>query len=160
MKDAMKLPSSNPTKLQGKNLRIAIILPRFNDSLGNILLNNTHETLLRRGVQGKNITLFRVPGALELPLTAKILAKKKKYDAIIALGVVIKGDTPHFEHVCTQCHRGLMDVGLETETPVIFGVITALNEQQARDRVEKKRLNKGRQYAETAIELANLLNSR
>jgi 6,7-dimethyl-8-ribityllumazine synthase len=152
----MKLSTSNPQNLNGKNLRIAIILARYNDAIGEELLKNTHDTLIEHGVAESNIKTFRVPGALELPLTAKLIAKKKNFDAIIALGVVIKGETAHFEHVCEQSLRGLMDVGLMTETPVIFGVITALNEKQARDRADKDKLNKGREYAETAIEMAGL----
>ena len=140
--------------LNGKNLRIAIILARYNDGIGSVLLKNTHETLLSRGVKESSVKVIRVPGALELPLAAKLAAKKKVFDAIIALGVVIKGETPHFEHVCRESLRGLMDVGLETKTPVIFGVITALNVAQARERADKNKLNKGREYAEAAIEMA------
>lgn len=153
----MKLASSTSHKLNGKYLRIAIILPRFNDSQGNILCENTHATLLKHGVNKNNIKLVRVPGALELPLTAKLLAKQKEYDAIIALGVVIKGETPHFDHVCTESQRGLMNVSLETELPIIFGIITALNLKQAMDRVQKNKLNKGKEFAQSAIEMATFV---
>jgi 6,7-dimethyl-8-ribityllumazine synthase len=153
----MKLKSSTPSTGGDKSyLRIALILPHFNDSLGNILLENTQKTLIQNGVAEKNIKIFRVPGSLELPLTAKLLAKRGIYDTIIALGVVIKGDTPHFEHVCTESHRGLMNVGLETGIPVIIGVITALTEQQAEDRVQENKLNKGKDFALSAIEMAIL----
>ncbi len=153
----MKLTSSEPcTDGDKKYLRIAIILPHFNDSLGQILCDNTQKTLIKNGVGKNNIQLFRVPGALELPLTAKLLAKRETFDVIIALGIVIKGETPHFEHVCCESHRGLMDAGLETGIPVIFGVITALNEKQAEERVEEKGLNKGRDFALSAIEMAFL----
>jgi len=152
----MKTPSSKPVKLNGKNLRIAIILPRYNDAIGNELLQNTYATLIKHGVVESDIKIFRVPGALELPLTSKIIAKTKKFDAIIALGVVIKGESAHFEHVCAQSLRGLMDVELETETPVIFGVITALTKNQACERADKKKLNKGREFAESAIEMARI----
>jgi 6,7-dimethyl-8-ribityllumazine synthase len=152
----MKTSSSKPSALNGKYLRIAIILARYNDSIGSELLKNTHDTLVEHGVGESNIKVLRVPGALELPLAALIIAKEKIYDAIIALGVVIKGETAHFEHVCEQSLRGLMDVGLETETPVVFGVITAMNEAQARERANKDKLNKGREYAETAIEMAGI----
>lgn len=155
----MKTASSKPVKLEGKGLRIAIILARYNDGIGGELLKNTCATLVRHGVGESDVKIIRVPGALELPLAAKLAAKTGKFHAIIALGVVIKGDTPHFEHVCRESLRGLMDVGLQTETPVVFGVITALNEQQARDRAEKSKLNKGREYAETAIEMAGLAKS-
>jgi len=154
----MKTAQSQPTNLNGKGLRIAIILSRYNDGIGSELLKNTHETLLSHGVKERDIKVLRVPGALELPLAAKLAAKTKNFDAIIALGVVIKGETPHFEHVCRESLRGLMDAGLETEIPVIFGVITALNVAQARERAEKGKLNKGREYAETAIEIAGFKN--
>lgn len=151
----MKITTSKPPKLIGKNLRIAIIISRFNDSLGNILLKNTQEHLLKNGVLSKNILTTKVPGALELPLAAKILAKTEKYDAIIALGIVIKGETSHYDIVSNESHHGLMQATLETEIPIIFGVITALNLKQAVDRVEKDKLNKGREFAESAIEMAN-----
>ena len=152
----MKLISSRPQISNSKNLKIAIILSRFNDSLGNELYENTLQTLKKHGVSAGNIKLVRVPGAMELPLAAKLLAKQKKFQAIIALGVVIKGETPHFEHVCTQSQRGLMDVQLQTEVPVIFGVITANTLKQATDRIEKSKLNKGKEFAESAIEMAAL----
>lgn len=153
----MRINSSQSTiTLDGKGLKIAIILSRFNDSLGNILLENTLETLKKLNVSEKNIQITKVPGALELPLTAKLIAIKQKPDAIIALGIVIKGDTSHYDHVCTETHRGLMKVSLKTETPVIFGVITAFTEKQAVDRVQKSKLNKGKEYAETAVEMALL----
>jgi len=155
----MKTSTSKPATINGKGLRIAIILARYNDAIGGELLKNTHATLIEHGVGESNIKVLRVPGALELPLAAKIVAKEKNYDAIIALGVVIKGETAHFEHVCEQSLRGLMDVGLQTETPVIFGVITALTEAQAHDRADSDKLNKGREYAKTAIEMAGIRNS-
>lgn len=153
----MRINESKSDKaLDGKNLKISIILSRFNDSLGNILLENTIETLKKLNVSEKNIQITKVPGALELPLTAKLIAIKQKPDAIIALGIVIKGDTSHYDHVCTETHRGLMKVTLKTETPVVFGVITAFTKKQAVDRVEKNKLNKGKEYAETAVEMALL----
>jgi len=155
----MKINSSKAQISNAKNLKIAVILSRFNDSLGNELYENTLQTLKKQGVKAGNIKLIRVPGALELPLAAKLLAKQKKFHAIIALGVVIKGETPHFEHVCTQSQRGLMDVQLQTEIPVIFGVITANTVKQAKDRVEKSKLNKGKEFSESAIEMAALIKN-
>lgn len=153
----MRINESKSDKaLDGKNLKISIVLSRFNDSLGNILLENTLETLKKLNVSEKNIQITKVPGALELPLTAKLIAIKQKPDAIIALGIVVKGDTSHYDHVCTETHRGLMKVTLKTETPVVFGVITAFTKKQAVDRVEKNKLNKGKEYAETAVEMALL----
>ena len=151
----MKTPSSKP-KLSGKSMRIAIILARYNDGIGGELLKNTRAALISHGVKASDIKVVRVPGAMELPLAAKLAARANNCDAIIALGVVIKGETAHFEHVCRESLRGLMDVGLETLTPVIFGVITAYSVAQARERADKNKLNKGREYAETAIEMAGL----
>ena len=153
----MKTSQSQPANLNGKGLRIAIILARYNDGIGSELLKNTHETLIGHGVKESDIKVLRVPGALELPLAAKLAAGTGKFDAIIALGVVIKGETPHFEHVCRESLHGLMNVGLKTEVPVVFGVITALNVAQAQERAEKGKLNKGREYAETAIEMAGIV---
>ncbi|MCC7197020.1 6,7-dimethyl-8-ribityllumazine synthase [Candidatus Peregrinibacteria bacterium] len=147
---------SSKKELNGKDLKISIVFSRFNDSLGNTLLQNTLETLNKLKVPTKNILVTRVPGALELPITAKLITKKQKPDAIIALGIVIKGDTSHYDHVCTETHRGLMNVSLETQTPVVFGVITAFTENQAVERVQKNKLNKGQEYAQTAVEMALL----
>ena len=152
-------PTQSNTSLDGKNLKITIIQSRFNDSLGNILLDNTLETLKELNISEKNIHILKVPGALELPLSAKLVALKQKPDAIIALGIVIKGDTSHYDHVCTETHRGLMKVSLKTETPVVFGVITAFTKKQVVDRVQKTKLNKGKEYAETAVEMALLKKS-
>ncbi len=153
----MKISENNPINLNGKPFRFAIILARFNDKLGLELLKNTKETLIANSVKEKRIEIFRVPGALEIPIAASLLAQKHRYHAIIALGVVIKGATPHFQHVSQQCYRGLMDVSLCSDTPVIFGVLTVNNEKQAKERVAKKGLNKGKEYAEAAIEMATLL---
>ncbi len=156
----MKIYKSKPSNLNGKNFRIAVILSRFNDHLGNELFQNTLETLLRNGVSLKNIALFRVPGALEIPFTANILAQQNQYDAIITLGLVIKGDTPHFDYVCDQTYRGLMDVSLQTGTPVIFGVLTVITEKQAADRTAKLCMTKGKEFAEAALEMAHLANDQ
>jgi 6,7-dimethyl-8-ribityllumazine synthase len=153
----MKTGSSKPEKLNGKGLRIAIILSRYNDSIGAELLRNTRETLMANGVVESDISILRVPGALELPLTAKLVAKKK-YDAIITLGVIIRGETYHFELVANETYRGLMTISLENEIPVIFGVIAANTAEQAKDRVSKSKFNKGKEYAESAIEMAMILN--
>lgn len=153
----MRINKDNPEKeLNGANLKISIVFSRFNNSLGKILLQNTLETLSKLKVPTKNILVTRVPGALELPIAAKLITKKQQPDAIIALGIVIKGDTSHYEHVCTESHRGLMNVSLETQTPVVFGVITAFTEKQAVERVQQNKLNKGKEYAQTAVEMALL----
>lgn len=153
----MKLNKSTTGQMSGKAYKIAVILARFNDELGLELYKNTRDTLMENGVLPKNIDLIRAPGALELPLVAQTLAHTKKYHAIIALGVVIKGDTPHFDYVCQETYRGLMDVNLTTGIPTIFGVLTVNNLKQAKDRTSKTKLNKGKEFAESALEMANLI---
>ena len=143
----MRLKSSKAKKMDGKSLKIAIVISRFNDSIGNELLKHAQKSLKDNNV--KDITIIRVPGALEIPLTAKIIAKQ--FDAIIALGSVIKGGTAHFDYVCAETYRGLMDASLETETPIIFGVLTVNTKKQALERISK-----GKDYAEAAIEMALL----
>ncbi len=150
----MKISHSSAPDLSGKNLRIAIVLCRYNDHIGEELFRNTEKELLASGVRKNNITLVRVPGALEAPLAVQFLAEKKQFHGIITLGAVIKGATAHFEHVCTETYRGLMDVSLRTRTPVIFGILTVQNERQALERASEKKLNKGKEYAEAAIEMA------
>lgn len=153
----MKTSKSTAEKLNGKPYKFAIILSRYNDDIGKELLKNTMDTLLKHGTRERHIELFRVPGALEIPVVANALALKDKFDAIICLGVVIKGETPHFELVARECYRGLMDISLCSDTPIIFGVLTTNNLRQAQDRASKKKLNKGKEYAESAIEMAMLL---
>jgi len=153
----MKTSKSTPEKLNGKPFKFAVILSRYNDDIGNELLKNTRETLLKHGTKEKNIELFRVPGALEIPITANALALKDKYDALICLGVVIKGETPHFELVANECYRGLMDISLCSDTPIIFGILTTNTIKQAKERAAKSKMNKGKEFAEGAIEMAMLL---
>ena len=153
----MKNSKSAVENLNAKPYRFAIILSRYNIEIGNELLKNTHETLLKNGAKLKNIKLFRVPGALEIPVIANALALKNKFDAIIALGVVIKGETPHFDLVTRECYRGLMDITLCSDTPIIFGVLATNNLKQAKERAAKSQQNKGREFAEAAIEMAMLL---
>jgi len=146
----MKIDSSKPDNLNGEGLKIAIILSRFNDSIGQKLFDSTIQTLKEDNIG--QVEIIRVPGALEMPITAQTLAEENHYDAIICLGVVIKGDTYHFELVCEQSHRGIMDVQLKTKTPIIFGIITAYNPEQALKRAER-----GKDYAQSAIEMAHLM---
>lgn len=151
----MKFKSSRP-QFKGENVHIAIVLTRFNDEIGNKLYKNTVEALLSHHVDQKYIHTFRVPGALETPFAAQLLAEKHLYDAIIVLGAVIRGDTYHFELVCNESYRGLMDVSLKYNVPIIFGILTVNNLQQAMERVEKNGLNKGQEFAEAALEMAQL----
>ncbi len=143
---------------QNKKLKIAVIFSLFNSSIGNKLLKSTVENLIRLGVTEKNIHVFNVPGALEIPLAAHKISHKG-YDAIIALGIVIKGDTYHFEIVSDESHRALMDISLKRKIPVVFGIICAYSEKQARDRADAKKMDKGREFAETAVEMANFMKN-
>lgn len=127
-----------------KNLKIAILLPYFNEEYSLKLYENTEQTLKKHGV--KNIKLIRVPGALELPLAAQKIIKKERPNAVIALGVVLKGETSHYELVCNETFRGLMDVQLKLEIPIIFGVLTCKTEKQV-----KERLNRGEEFAKAAL---------
>lgn len=127
-----------------KNLKIVILLPYFNEEYGLKLYKNTEATLKKHRV--KNIKLIRVPGALELPLAAQKTIKKDRPNAVIALGVVLKGETSHYELVCNETFRGLMDVQLKLETPIIFGVLTCKTEKQV-----KERLSNGKSFAEAAL---------
>lgn len=150
----MRLNKLQNQKLDGTGLRIGIVFSRFNDSIGNKLLENTVENLVKNKVPKKNIDIFKVPGALEIPLTAKILIEKKLYDVIIALGIILKGKTYHFELVSRESHRALMDLSLQSNFPVVFGILAVNTKHQALERVEKSKLNKGKEFAQTAIESA------
>lgn len=150
----MKLNTSIQNKKINKNksLKIAIILPRFNDNLGQKLLLNTQNELKELGV--KNVQIYRVPGTLELPFAALKIALSKKFHAIIALGIVIRGGTKHFDLVVETAYQGLMEVTLDEDTPIIFGVLAVENEKQAIERVEKTKMNKGKEFAQAAVEMA------
>lgn len=135
--------------MKKNNLKIAILLPYFNEKYGLKLYKNAEKTLKEYGV--KNIELLRVPGALELPFAAQKIIKRSRPNAIIALGVVLKGETTHYELVCNETFRGLMDVQLKFDTPIIFGVLTCKTEKQV-----KERLFKGEEFAEAAIIQSNI----
>lgn len=153
----MKLKTTTSKKTPpvktGKGLRIAIVLTRFNDELGMELYENTANQLKKLGV--KKIDLYRVPGALELPFATLKIAKKEKHDAIIALGLVVRGETKHFDLVCEQTYTGLMEINTDENTPVIFGVLAVENKKQALDRIRADRMNKGAEFAEAAVEMAH-----
>ncbi|MCG8435334.1 MAG: 6,7-dimethyl-8-ribityllumazine synthase [Gammaproteobacteria bacterium] len=142
-----------------RNLRVAILASRFNSLIVDSLLAAAIDTLHRHHADTNNITVVRVPGAFELPVTAKHLAESGDYDVIIALGAVVRGGTPHFEYVAGECSRGLSDVALQTGVPVTFGVLTVDNIEQALERSGDKAGNKGIEAAESAIEMANLVKS-
>lgn len=146
-------------KLIGTGLKVAIVASRFNELVTSRLIDGAKDTLLRHDVSHNSIDVYWVPGAWELPLIAKEIALTGKYDAIIALGAVIRGDTPHFDYVAAECSKGLASVGLEHRVPVLFGVLTCDTLDQALIRAGSKAGNKGSDCALGAIEMANLLRN-
>lgn len=144
-------------ELQAKGLKFAVIVSRFNEFITNKLLDGAVDALLRHGSSEENIDIIKVPGSFEIPLAAKKIAKKKSYDAIICLGTIIRGATPHFEYVASEAAKGIALVSLEAEIPVAFGVITADTIEQAIERAGTKSGNKGWDAALVAIEMAQLL---
>lgn len=143
--------------LVGTNVRVGIVVGRFNEFITSKLLSGAKDALRRHGVQDNNITIAWVPGAFEIPLVAKQLAVSGNYDAIITLGTVIRGATPHFDYVCAEVSKGVSSVTMTTDVPVIFGVLTTENIEQAIERAGTKAGNKGAEAAISAIEMANLL---
>ncbi|NLX05892.1 MAG: 6,7-dimethyl-8-ribityllumazine synthase [Phycisphaerae bacterium] len=139
--------------------RFVVLVSRFNSFISQQLLVGAKDVLIRHGASEEQIDVAWVPGSYELALTAKRLAAAGRYQAVIALGAIIRGQTPHFDHVASQTARGLAQVGLETMVPVVFGVITADNLEQAIDRAGTKAGNKGADAAMTAIEMINLFES-
>ncbi|HEY8694919.1 MAG TPA: 6,7-dimethyl-8-ribityllumazine synthase [Chloroflexota bacterium] len=140
------------------DLKIGIVVARFNDAITSRLLDGTLEGLRRHGVADDAVTIARVPGSFEIPLAAKELAASQKFDAIITLGCVIRGDTRHFELVADGCAAGVRQVSLECRVPVIFAVLTVENAGQANDRAGLK-MNRGQEAAAEAIEMANLMRA-
>lgn len=140
-----------------KGLRIAIVAARFNHFVVDKLLASAVETLNAAGISSQDLDIVRVPGAFEIPLAAKKLAAGKNYDAVITLGAVIRGGTPHFDYVCSECARGVTEAALETGVPVLFGVLTCDDMEQAMDRAGGKHGNKGADAALAAMEMADLL---
>lgn len=144
-------------QLTTNNEKFCIIISRFNDFIGSKLLSGAVDELKRHGVSDENIDIVKVPGAFEIPLAAQKFAKTGKYNALITLGAVIKGSTPHFDFVSAEVSKGVAHVSLETGVPVIFGVLTTDNIEQAIERAGTKAGNKGSDAAKTAIEMANLV---
>jgi 6,7-dimethyl-8-ribityllumazine synthase len=144
--------------LIGSGLRFAIAASRFNELITGRLLDGAVDALTRHDVRHQDIEVYWVPGAWELPLIVKELALSGKYDAIVALGAVIQGDTPHFDYVCAETSKGLACVSMEQRTPVGFGVLTCSNLEQALVRAGSKAGNKGADAAMAALEMANLLS--
>ena len=144
-------------ELIARGARFAIVLARFNGFICERLLDGELDTLSRHGAEASQIEVVRVPGAFEIPLTLKRLAASKKYDALIALGAVIRGATPHFEYVAGECAKGIAQVMMQHDLPVAFGVLTVDSIEQAIERAGTKAGNKGVDAALTVIEMINLL---
>ncbi|HSL87929.1 MAG TPA: 6,7-dimethyl-8-ribityllumazine synthase [Ignavibacteriaceae bacterium] len=142
--------------LSAANLKFAIIMSRFNEAISSKLLEGALDCLKRHNCRPENIDIIKIPGAFEIPVTADKAATSKKYDAVICLGAVIKGATPHFEYVASSTSNGIMKVSIKNSVPVIFGVLTTDNIEQAIERAGTKSGNKGWDAALTAIEMADL----
>jgi 6,7-dimethyl-8-ribityllumazine synthase len=143
--------------LQGKGLKFAVVISRFNEFITGKLLEGAQDALKRHGVSDADVDIAWAPGAFEIPLVAKKLAETKNYDAVICLGAVIRGATPHFEYVAGEVSKGVAKVGLDTGVPILYGIITADNLEQAIERAGTKAGNRGFDAAVNAIEMANLL---
>lgn len=145
--------------LRGEALRFGLVVSRFNEFITSKLLEGCRDALSRHGVQAENTEVAWTPGAFEIPLVAKVMAQTGKYDAIICLGAVIRGGTPHFEYVAAEVSKGIAKVGLDLGMPITFGIITADTLEQAIERAGTKMGNAGFNAAMNAIEMVNLLKS-
>lgn len=144
-------------KVVAGDMRVGIVASRFNEFIVSKLLSGAVDGLVRHGVADENITAAWVPGAFEIPLTADRMARSGNYDAVICLGAVIRGSTSHYDHVCAEVSKGIAHVALENKIPVIFGIVTTENIEQAIERAGTKAGNKGYDAALSAIEMVNLL---
>ena len=145
--------------LLGEGLKFGIVVSRFNEFITAKLLDGARDALSRHGVRDEDVEVARAPGSFEIPLVAKKMAESGEYSAIICLGAVIRGGTPHFEYIASEVSKGIANVGLDTGIPVIYGVMTADTLEQAIERAGTKMGNAGSQAAESAIEMANLMRS-
>ena len=143
-------------ELSGSGLRFGVVVSRVNEFITSRLLDGALDALTRSGVQSENIEVVKVPGAFEIPVTAKKMAQMRRYDAIICLGALIKGETPHFEYLSAAVTQGVEQAALESGIPISFGILTTNNLEQAIARAGAKQGNKGWEAAVTAIEMANL----
>jgi 6,7-dimethyl-8-ribityllumazine synthase len=151
------MPKVFEAKLIAEGKKFAVVVSRFNDFITERLLSGALDALIRCGAREKDIEIVKVPGSFEIPLMAKKMAKKKRFNAVICLGAVIRGATPHFDYIGAEVSKGVAAVGLESETPVIFGVITTDTIEQAIERAGTKAGNKGWSAAMAAVEMANLI---
>jgi 6,7-dimethyl-8-ribityllumazine synthase len=150
------MPKTIEGKLVAKGMKFGIVASRFNDFICGRLIDGAVDALTRAGADEKDIQIYKVPGAFELPIMAKKLAKSTRFDAVICLGAVIRGATPHFEYISAEVTKGIANVGLETEMPVAFGVLTTDTIEQAIERAGTKAGNKGWDAAMSAIEMVDL----
>jgi 6,7-dimethyl-8-ribityllumazine synthase len=150
------LPTTIQGKLNADGFRFAIVASRWNDFIVSRLIGGATDAIERLGGSSDNITIIRVPGSFELPMAARLAAQSKKYDAIICLGVVIRGETSHNQYIAAEVFKGIAQVSLQTDFPIALGVVTADNLEQAIDRAGAKSGNKGFEAAMTAVELVNL----
>jgi len=150
------MPKFHEAKLIAEGKKFALVVSRFNDFITEKLLSGALDALIRSGTSDEDIEVVKVPGAFEIPLLAQKMAKTKRFDAVICLGAVIRGSTPHFDYVSAEVSKGVAAVGLESEIPVIFGVITVDTIEQAIERAGTKAGNKGWSAAIAAVEMANL----
>jgi 6,7-dimethyl-8-ribityllumazine synthase len=153
------MPSFIEGKLTSQGLRFALVASRFNSFITDRLVEGALDAIVRTGGDPDTVQIYKVPGAFEIPLVAKRLAKSGKFDAVVCLGAVIRGGTPHFEYVASEVSKGIAHVALETEIPVSFGVLTTDNIEQAIERAGTKSGNKGWEAAMAAVETANLLRA-
>lgn len=144
-------------KLVSKDIKVGIVVARFNEFITSKLLGGAIDALTRHNVSEENIEIAWVPGAFEIPLIASKMANTKKYDAVICLGAVIRGSTTHYDYVCSEVSKGVASVSLSSDIPVIFGVVTTENIEQAIERAGTKSGNKGFDSAVSAIEMVNLI---
>ncbi len=152
-----ELPKITEGELLARDLRFAFIAARFNDFVVEPLIRGALDALKRHGAADKQIEIVRVPGAFDIPIVARKLALSRRYDALIALGAVVRGQTPHFDYVAGECASGIARIALESGVPIAFGVLTTDTMEQAVDRAGGKAGNKGADCALVAIEMANLL---
>jgi 6,7-dimethyl-8-ribityllumazine synthase len=146
-------------QLDAKGFRFAVVVSRFNDFISNRLLEGCMDALLRNGAREETIKVYKVPGSFEIPIAAKKLAESNSFDAIICLGGIIRGDTPHFEYIATVVSKGIARISQEANLPVIYGIITADTIEQAIERAGTKAGNRGWDAAISAIEMVNLFKN-
>ncbi len=153
------MPNIVEANLVAKGKRFAIVVSRFNDFITDRLVGGAVDALVRSGTLDKDIDVVKVPGAFEIPVVAKKLAAKKRHDAIVCLGAVIRGATPHFDYVSAEVSKGVAAAGMESDMPIIFGVLTTDTLEQAIERAGSKAGNKGWDSALAAVEMANLMGA-